>query len=110
METESPKGSAFMRIFGNELGYMNIDETTVQQAKDKFNILDLLLKLAQGQKIDLTKSVMFLDSTMTIPTIIGVPLKLSINGTTSVSIQGAGKLDMRHAPRSFSIDGYIQPR
>ena len=82
----------------------------IQGAKDNINVLDMMLQLAQGKTLELTKSVMFLDSTVSIPTIIGVPLKLSVNGTASVSLQANGKVDMRHAPRTIDIDGSIQPR
>ena len=110
VEKEGPKGSAFLRVFGNELRYMEFEGLSSQSLSDRFNVLDMMLKLAQGDKIDLTKSFMLLDSTVSIPTMLGVPLKLSINGTASVSLQAGGKVDMRHMPRDVDIDGYLQPR
>ena len=57
--------------------------------------------------------VQFLDSSLTVPTAIGLPLTLSVNGTAVVDVKASGKMDLRKvskSPRSVHIDGEIRPR
>jgi len=53
--------------------------------------------LIQGAKqvnIDVARSLMFLDSSATFPTVAGFPLRLSINGTTTVGMGLESKMDL----------------
>jgi hypothetical protein len=104
------KGSMYFRVFGHELSYFDFAGTA---GKSDFNVLELLIKLASNHDINFSKSIMFLDTTVTIPTILGMPLKLAINGTATVNLQISGKMDVRQAfasPRSMDITGSIKPR
>ena len=81
--------------------------------KEKFNYLQWLIELAKNHEIDATKSIQFLDSNLVVPTIVGLPLKLSVDGTAVMDVKVRGKLDLRNigaAPRSLDIDGSIRPR
>lgn len=107
------KSSAYMRIFGNELASWDFAGFGKSGQKEQFNFLEFLIKLAQEHQMEYTKSFMFLDSEVHIPTVIGMPLKLSVNGTATIDLKVGGKLDIRKAgatPSSFDINGYIKPR
>lgn len=109
---DEPKGNIYMRMFGNEIRYTDFVGFKALQ-EDKFNFLDVLMWLAKEHDIDYSKSMMFLDSTMCIPTFIGLPLKLAVNGTATINVKVGGKMDIRNigtAPRSMDIDGHIKPR
>lgn len=57
--------------------------------------------------------VQFIDSSLTVPTAVGLPLTLSVNGTAVVDVKATGKMDLRKVsktPRSVYIDGEIRPR
>ena len=104
------KGNLYFKIFGNELGYMDLMNL---RGGSNFNILEILIKLAQNHEVEFKKSVQFLDTSMTIPTITGLPLKLSINGTATINIGLNGRMDVRRAhpsPRSVDINGNIKSR
>ena len=106
------QGSAYLRMFGNEMKYIDFKDMKTKKGQE-FNILDFLIKLAQEHKIDMSRSYMFLDSTVTVPTAAGLPLKLAVNGTATVRMQIEGKMDLRKlgtSPRSVDIDGSIKPR
>jgi len=106
----SPKGSMYMKMFGNELRFLEWDAADFNRFnKDNLNVLELMLQLARDNKVEMSKSFQFLDTTINIPTIIGVPLKLSVNGTATVNLEIAGKVDMRQAPRTIDVDGSIKP-
>jgi hypothetical protein len=50
---------------------------------------------------------------MTVPTLCGLPLTLTVNGTAVMDLQASGKMDLRKVsqdPRSIFIDGQIKPR
>lgn len=104
------KGSMYFRVFGHELNYVDF---AGMAGKSDFNVLEMLIKLASNHDINFSKSIMFLDTTLTIPTILGMPLKLSINGTATINMQISGKMDVRQAfasPRSMDIRGSVKPR
>ena len=72
-----------------------------------------MIELAKEHEIDATKSIQFLDSSLVVPTVVGLPLKLSVDGTAVMDVKIRGKLDLRNigaAPRSLDIDGSIRPR
>lgn len=101
-----------LKIFGNELRYWDLTDFTNIE-KDDFNILDLLIELAKEREVEWSRSAMFLDSEITIPTVLGLPLKLSVNGTATVDMKLGGKIDLRQiavSPNSMDINGYIKPR
>ena len=80
--------------------------------KEKFNYLQWLIELAKNHEFDYTKSTKFIDTTISLPTAVGLPLKLSLDGTAVMDIKVNGKLDIRNlatAPRSMDIDGSVKP-
>ncbi|XP_074640348.1 uncharacterized protein LOC141898387 isoform X2 [Tubulanus polymorphus] len=102
------KGNMYLRIFGHELSYLEL----TNMGGSGMNILDILIALARDHHIDVSKSFMFLDTTMTIPLMTGMPLKLSVNGTSTINLKIKGKMDMRKlgsSPRSLDITGYVKP-
>jgi hypothetical protein len=110
---EELKGSMYMRIFGNELRYINSDDIKTLLDGKKFNILDFIINLSKEQDYSFTQSFMFLDTSVVIPTISGFPLNISIDGSATINLQASGKMDLRQFssnPRSVSIDGKIKPR
>lgn len=110
---EELKGSMYMRIFGNELQYINSDDIKTLLDGKKFNILDFIINLSKEQDYSFTQSFMFLDTSVVIPTISGFPLNISIDGSATINLQASGKMDLRQFssnPRSVSIDGKITPR
>ena len=105
--------SYYIRIFGNEIRYDDFHGFDIDTIKEKFNYLQWLIELAKEHEIDATKSIQFLDSSLVVPTVVGLPLKLSVDGTAVMGVKIRGKLYLRNigaAPRSLDIDGSIRPR
>ncbi|XP_022243893.1 uncharacterized protein LOC106460939 [Limulus polyphemus] len=99
-------GSIYMKVFGNELFYSRLEE--LESMTPGRSLLDMLLKLAKEQDVELTKSFMFLDTTYTIPTSSGLPLRLAVNGTATVGLKMGGKFDIRSI-RHVDVHGHFQP-
>ena len=100
-------GSAFFKIFGNELGFVTSEDLKVKGTK---TFLDILIELAEGKTMDFSKSMILLDTSLIMPTMVGLPMNLTINATASVNVKVGGKLDIRTLPKNVNIDGHIKPR
>ena len=107
------RGSMYLRVFGNELRYMNFKGIDSLLSSEDFNIFDVLMKLSKDNNYQFTHSSMFLDSHYIIPTSSGFPLTLSVNGTATIDLQASGKMDvlkLTSKPASLDINGIIKPR
>ena len=105
------QASVYLKMFGDELKYLNLMGLDINS--NDFNILDILLELSQEHEVDITKSMNFLDTEMTIATVAGLPLKLAVNGTATIDVKLGGKMDLRRTgtwPTSMDINGYVRPR
>ena len=102
-----------MRMFGNELTYnMFGSNNGIDKDRTGSAMLEYLQKLRGNEQQDFTftKSFMFLDSTYTVPTIAGLPLNLTINGTASVALRAGGHMDFKKPGASIVIEGNFEPR
>ena len=103
-----------MKILGNEMKVFSYDDIfwAVDQI-DNMNVIDLLLKVARGGRKTFTKSVMFMEMTHSVPTGLGLPLKLNLKGSAVGSLELDGKFDIRNmfwGPSSMEIRGHVKPR
>ena len=60
-----------------------------------FAIFDKLMEGAKDHNIELTEPFTFLDDEFVIPTVSGLPLNLELEGTTVLSLQLNGKVDIK---------------
>ena len=99
----------YLRVFGNELRYMNFHGLESLLSGPNINILEMLIQLSKDNDYTFTHSTMFLDSSMIIPTGAGFPMNLTVNGTATMDLKLKGKMDLR-SPPNVDIEGLIQPR
>lgn len=110
---EELRGSLYMRVFGNELRYMNFQGLDSLIANNNFNFIDMLMKLSKDNDYQFSQSMMILDSRIIVPTSSGFPLNLTVNGTATVDMKASGKMDvmkMSSSPPSLDIHGIVRPR
>ncbi|KAK7094147.1 hypothetical protein V1264_007812 [Littorina saxatilis] len=106
------KGSMYMRMFGNEMTFQRFQGLQSITSATSFNMLDFLIKLSKDHDISMTHSMEFLDTEMTVPTSVGLPLSLTVKGTATMDLKASGKMDLRKVsaqPRSLTIDGEFRP-
>ncbi|CAH1244201.1 CTD-3088G3.8 [Branchiostoma lanceolatum] len=111
-QENQPEGSYYVRMYGDEMMYGDFKGLDIQAQKQGWNVMEMMMKLAKQQDYEVTKSTMFLDSTHTIPTSTGLPLRLAINGTATTHVKVSGKMDVRNmgfSPRSMHIEGQVMP-
>ena len=107
------RGSLYMRVFGNELRYMNFKGIDSLISRDNFNFIDMLIKLSKDNDYSYSQSSMFMDSSIIIPTSAGFPMNLTVNGSATIDIKATGKMDVMKLaayPPSLDISGTIRPR
>ena len=108
-----PHAAYSVKIFGNEIRYGDFHSVSVDGLKDKLNFIDWLIGLAQEHDMEVTKSLLFLEASMIVPTATGLPLKLDAEGAATVNLKASGKLDILRImsdPAHIDIDGSITPR
>ncbi|PSN46112.1 hypothetical protein C0J52_17248 [Blattella germanica] len=109
---KDPYASVYTRVFGNELRYSEF-----HGLKDILGVLndassfDIVRKFSREEDIDHTKSFILIDGLYSVPTCIGLPLNLDLNGTAVVSFKLRGHAnikDLFHL-NSIDIEGSIIP-
>ncbi|XP_006820902.1 apolipophorins-like [Saccoglossus kowalevskii] len=110
---DQPKGSMYLKMFGNEMSFIDFQDIDwMQPEKESINLLELLIKLSNEQTREFTKNMILMESSFVTPTICGFPLSIAVNSTASVNLKLSGKVDLRKiavAPRSLNVTGMIRP-
>lgn len=107
------RGNLYVRVFGNEIKYMNFQGINSFLSQNSINVIDILMKLSEDNDYQFTQSTMFMDSSVIIPTGSGFPLNLTVNGTATVDLKASGKMDVMKlttSPPTLDIKGIIRPR
>lgn len=115
LRTMTPSGFLSLKLFGNDFDLFTLKDLEWLEEDDipLADLIELLRMLSRGVDKTFTKSVLFLEETYVIPTCLGLPLNLSINGTsvTSVHVQGkADLLNMFWGIKKAVVKGTVKPR
>lgn len=104
-----PKGTIYAKIFGNELNYFHFNN--LQDFSNTGDIFqDMIYKLFQGRDIDFVKSFSVFDASYSIPTIIGFPLKISLNATGTFGLKIGGKVEVDNfRDLKMNVSGHLVP-
>ncbi|XP_076613031.1 apolipoprotein B-100-like [Chaetodon auriga] len=98
--TQSPEAMVYLRLLGNELGYLRTNEIT-EMAYSAAMMIDNMFKIFPT---DLMKALMtkadntifahyiFMDNEFFLPTVTGVPLRIALSGTFTPGIKGGLKI------------------
>ena len=107
--------SWYMRMFGNEMKYGNTKNPNFyQQTNFEFNPFCSFLKfehLINGREFGYHKNMMLVSTDVTLPTMVGMPLKMAVNGTANLSFHGTGKVDFAALyDGKLSVNAEFYPR
>ncbi|XP_031551894.1 apolipophorins-like [Actinia tenebrosa] len=93
--TSTPSGLFSIKLFGNELALFTLkDLKWLQHEVPMLDWVEMLINLRNGVDDMYTKHWLFLQDSFTIPTSIGLPLTLSLNGTAVGSVHVSAKGDL----------------
>jgi hypothetical protein len=113
MKRDIPTGSLSFKVMGQEIRAISYDDLFWAIDKiDNMNVITMLLNVAKGGKKSFSKSMLFLEMSHSVPTGMGLPLKLKLVGSTVSSVELEGKFDIRNmfwGPSSMTIKGSIKP-
>lgn len=89
-----------IKLFGSELLFLSINdqnqEFSPESLVDKiFDCLDEGVNKMKNFEHSIQSNILFIDSEFSYPTSLGFPLRLSVEGTSSVQVKAAGKIDIR---------------
>ncbi|XP_043078191.1 vitellogenin-like [Puntigrus tetrazona] len=98
LSTNQPLASAYIRLFGQEVGFVNVDKTIIEEAipivtgpKPRELLKSALKALQQGIAWQYAKPLLAAEVRRILPTAVGVPMELSLYtaavAAASVSVQ-----------------------
>ncbi|XP_075529423.1 uncharacterized protein LOC142560897 [Dermacentor variabilis] len=99
-----PKASAYVKFFGNEIASLQLAAGTASPYSD---LVAWLSRLSGPGGLDLSKSVLFADTTLTVPASSGLPLRVSVNGSATVALKVGGSSQFRKG--SVDVTGLMKP-
>lgn len=100
-------GDLYVRILGTSILAESFSRDGLTHQPLTTRILRAMDNLAQGvheQNIDLTEPFMFMDDEIILPTSFGIPLTVNTEGTTVLSLQVHGNLDVPSLLRGSNAD------
>ena len=92
----SPRGNMYMKMFGRDLHYASFDGLNSLLTK----VSPVSLFGSSSPDLDFSRSSIFLDGKIVVPTLAGLPLDLDVNGTSAVSLKSQNKFDLSNLFRS----------
>ena len=95
VKTDEPKGNIYMRFFGKDIRYTSfsgIPSSLINIFQNPMNLFGLSF---EDRNIDYEKSTMFLDGSIILPTVAGLPLNMTAKGTSSLQLKSTTKLSFR---------------
>ncbi|KAJ1524178.1 hypothetical protein ONE63_010704 [Megalurothrips usitatus] len=110
---QEPHGEAYARVFGNELHYSRFHglQELAESAESFAHPMRTLLALLRRSEVDVTRSFVFLDAAYVLPTVAGMPIELTANGSATVGLQVRGRLDLSDlmTRRAALVEGRVAP-
>ncbi|KAM6054404.1 uncharacterized protein VSU04_010687 [Chlamydotis macqueenii] len=97
-----------MKIFGNELSFLDCEDLRKQMKHYSLNLAELAVKLLKGQEIQLNKRLSLATEELHFPAISGFPLQLAVNASAAINIKIKGNADFKQQS-NFFLNGYIKP-
>ena len=106
-----PQGALYLKLFGKEVNFWDLKAT---DAND--DLSDVITALYLDRKYSSRRSLSALDSQLTIPTVMGVPLKLAVLSNAAVDLGVDVDLDLRQMlqqqllRRGFNVGAELSAR
>ncbi|XP_039239514.1 uncharacterized protein LOC113982708 [Pipra filicauda] len=105
---ETLKCELSMKIFGNELTFLDCEDLRKQMKHYSLNLAELAVKLLKGQEVQFNKRMSLATEELQFPAISGFPVQLAVNASAAVNIKIKGNADFKQHS-NFFLNGYIKP-
>ncbi|XP_059718042.1 uncharacterized protein LOC132335482 [Haemorhous mexicanus] len=105
---EALKCELSMKIFGNELSFLDCEDLRKQMKHYSLNLAELAVKLLKGQEVQFNKRMSLATEELQFPAISGFPVQLAVNASAAINIKIKGNADFKQQS-NFFLNGYIKP-
>ncbi|XP_071952665.1 uncharacterized protein [Antedon mediterranea] len=114
--------AVYLRAFENELGFATVEEMlaimprfnitnikkiNMQMVADLMN--EISKKLADGVQLNMTKSIILVQREWVIPTSMGMPMNVSLNGTTAMALRTHFRMKVDDIKKPMFVEGKFAP-
>ena len=89
---EEPRGNVYIRLFGMDIHYNSFQGIPALFTNMLMKPLDYLGFSFGDNELEFSKSSIFLDGCIVVPTVLGLPLNLTVNGTSHLNVKSRTKL------------------
>ncbi|XP_073705892.1 uncharacterized protein [Garra rufa] len=97
-----------VKMFGKDLTFMTCDDLYAYQRKLSLSTAGVVVKLLKGQEIKISQRPIVLAEDLVLPSLSGLPMRLSINMSTLFSLRLKGIANYKNWSH-FSLAGYVKP-
>ncbi|XP_051632927.1 uncharacterized protein LOC127466297 [Manacus candei] len=104
---ETLKCELSMKIFGNELTFLDCEDLRKQMKHYSLNLAELAVKLLKGQEVQFNKRMSLATEELQFPAISGFPVQLAVNASAAINIKIRGNADFKQHS-NFFLNGYIK--
>ncbi|KAM7152521.1 uncharacterized protein RBU57_012670 [Macrochelys suwanniensis] len=97
-----------IKIFGNELSFLDCEDIKKQVKHYSLNLAELAVKLLKGQEVQFNKRLSLATEELLFPSISGFQVRLALNASSATNVKIKGNVDFKQRS-NFFINGYIKP-
>ncbi|OPJ87781.1 hypothetical protein AV530_001177 [Patagioenas fasciata monilis] len=105
---EALKCELSVKIFGNELSFLDCEDLRKQMKHYSLNLAELAVRLLKGQEVQFNKRLSLATEELQFPAISGFPVQLAVNASAAINIKIKGNADFKQQS-DFFLNGYIKP-
>ncbi|XP_050836234.1 uncharacterized protein LOC103817726 [Serinus canaria] len=105
---EALKCELSMKIFGNELSFLDCEDLRKQMKHYSLNLAELAVKLLKGQEVQFNKRMSLATEELQFPAVSGFPVQLAVNASAAINMKIKGNADFKQQS-NFFLNGYIKP-
>ena len=107
--TDLPEASYYYKVLGSQMHFEHRKGSEIFSSEKKSSgFFDMIMEMARKGKVNYSKSQQLLDTTLTYPTISGLPIVLQVNSTATIGMQMDGNLRAKNM-KNINIEGHIHP-
>ncbi|XP_066921867.1 uncharacterized protein [Clytia hemisphaerica] len=113
MKQSSPQALVSFKMFGNEIQALTLDDLPFLNGKmDNVNIIHDLYEMTKGKRKVLKHNMLVMEISHMVPTMLGMPMKIALNGSAVITVDMNGKVDTKNlifGPKAVTISGNLKP-
>ena len=95
VKTNNPRGNLYMRSFGKDIKYTSFTGIPRQLSKIFKNPLNLFGLTFEDSNLNFEKSSLFLDGSIIIPTVGGLPVNMTALGSSSIQMKSKSSINLQ---------------